>query len=690
MATRFTIQAVFQAIDRMTAPITKMRSSVKGLGNDLEKTQRKARGGTGGEKADPFGKKWERASQAFGRIDNRIRSATQTALIFGTTAGYGFASLVDSGANLEYSLVSATSKLEEMGGRGTDAYNELRQSALRYGETSMFSAQEVADSFNNLAQAGFDKNSMLALTPRLMNFAIAAETDLANASMMAGNAMGQFNLLYDKSGKLLSQGQLTTNMQRVSDVLAKTANMSNASIQQVYETMTESGAIADISGITLEKYAAMLAVLAQSGINASVAGTGLKNIFVRLKNPTSEGAAALAKYGISLEKFTDIKDPMTQFQALLGALDGQSDKKKQGFLDEYFGKIPLASAAVLFRGGAELVEQFHQGMLSSEGTTETIAKRLMDTSKAKLKQTAGVFKGIGVEMFAAIQGPMETALVGLAQWGRENKDQIVSAFKDFALGARDFGVWLYQNREMVLTLVKAFVALKVANGVIGTITDSFKILSLVGEPMGRIILGASSAATAIGTATTAVTAFKASLVGLGATAIVVSAVVAWKMAFDANEELKDFTGGVGIMDLVQEWITRTTAGDTPEGGLTGLADGYAAKRRLSDKTAKDQQVSVDKDISDYAGQYHVPQYTVLDSSSDGYTPQGFGQSGWSGKLKADVNQTSADGTPISIVISQQEAFKAVVELKLPNGASAMTESTTPGLSVVTVPQTGGI
>lgn len=685
MSTRFTIQAIFQAIDRMTAPITRMRQSVRGLGNEMEKTEKKS-----AAKKDPFSQKWERASQAFGRIDNRIRNIGQTALIAGTTAGYGFANLVTAGSDLEFSLVSATSKLEDMSGRGSNSYDILREAALRYGETSMFSAQEVADSFNNLAQAGFDRNSMLALTPRLINFAVAAETDLANASMIAGNAMGQFGLLYDSAGKLLSGDQLASNMQRVSDVMAKTANMSNASIEQVYETMTESGAIARISGISLEKYSAMLAVLAQSGINASVAGTGLKNILVRLKNPTSEGAKALAQYGIDLEKFTDIKDPMQQFQALIGALEGQSDKKKQGFLDEYFGKIPLAAAATLFSGGAQLVENFHQGMLSSAGTTEIIAARLMDTTKAKMKTAFGVFKTIGAEMFGSVQFPVEKALKGISEWAKENKPMIVNTFREMVLGARDWGVWIYQNRDTLLSLAKAFIALKVGNAVVGTLVDSFKILTMFATPITSVINLISLAQSGTMGWYAAIAQVSLALKAIAAIGVIGVTLAITKYVMDREEAIREDTGGTfGVKDFGAERLA-----------MSKELGRYVKKEEVMARLKEKAKAFKANDASTLAGAADA----VSDRFFQGYMP-GVGADALADLDSYNANQLAnrnpflnnlpltpntndqSNAPVINHVITNEKAF-AEVRITTDKGTNAFVETTVGGLIVT--PKSGDL
>ena len=62
--------------------------------------------------------------------------------------------------------------------------------------------------------------------------------------------------------------------------------MSNASVQDLAESLKQAGAGAATYGITLEETVAMLATLAQSGIKASAAGTAIKNATQELYAPT--------------------------------------------------------------------------------------------------------------------------------------------------------------------------------------------------------------------------------------------------------------------------------------------------------------------------------------------------------------------------------------------------------------------
>ena len=83
---------------------------------------------------------------------------------------------------------------------------------------------------------------------------------------------------------------------RVVDVLTNTANSSNASIEGLGYTFEYTAPIAKALGVSLEEVAAAAGLMANAGIQGSVAGTGLRTGLQKLQQ--AAGGASPAVMGL--------------------------------------------------------------------------------------------------------------------------------------------------------------------------------------------------------------------------------------------------------------------------------------------------------------------------------------------------------------------------------------------------------
>ncbi|MBP1039358.1 phage tail tape measure protein, partial [Serratia fonticola] len=77
------------------------------------------------------------------------------------------------------------------------------------------------------------------------------------------------------------------------DVMTKGFTSSNTNLIELGEAMKYAAPIAEAAGASIEDTTAMLGILADNGIKASMAGTGTSAIFSRLQAPRGQSPAAL-------------------------------------------------------------------------------------------------------------------------------------------------------------------------------------------------------------------------------------------------------------------------------------------------------------------------------------------------------------------------------------------------------------
>jgi len=87
---------------------------------------------------------------------------------------------------------------------------------------------------------------------------------------------------------------------RTADILVNASNASNVSIREVGESFKHSAGVLVEFDQSIDKSAALLAVLGNEAQRGSLSGTALRQIFVSLQRDASKSNSVLAKFGISL------------------------------------------------------------------------------------------------------------------------------------------------------------------------------------------------------------------------------------------------------------------------------------------------------------------------------------------------------------------------------------------------------
>lgn len=208
-------------------------------------------------------------------------------------------------------------------------FQELRASALKMGASTTFTATQSAEALEMIATAGFDaKQSMAMLSPTL-HLAEASSIDLASSSRIVTDQIRTFNLRAKDAGM-------------VADVLAYTSAKSSTTVLSLGESLKFAGVTAARTGQDIKATAAMLGLLGNIGLRGSLAGTAVKNAFVKL---TKQGPALREMFGgkkgvkqlltDSTGKFRGIDRVMFDVIVRLGKINNQADRTKMAF--EIFG-----------------------------------------------------------------------------------------------------------------------------------------------------------------------------------------------------------------------------------------------------------------------------------------------------------------------------------------------------------------
>tara|TARA_R110000772_G_scaffold268728_1_gene398245 strand:+ start:12210 stop:14201 length:1992 start_codon:yes stop_codon:yes gene_type:complete len=407
MAGRFSVEAVFKAVDKMTAPISRMQNRV-------------------GRFTRNMGQGFDRLNRNVDKFSAGLRKGALAVTAGLALTSGAMASVIGTGADFEQTLVSAAAKFPGEIRRGTEAFQVLEQAARRTGATTEFSASEAAGALNFLAMAGFDAESAVAALPGVVDLATAAQIDLATATDVASDSLGAFGLMSKDAT------QLGTNLARVNDVIAKTTTSSNTTVERLFDTIREGAPVATSAGASLETFAALAGELANSGIKGGQAGTVLKNMFVRLQAPTGAAARVLNRLGIQTKdasgNMLDIVDILGQFN---NATKNMGSTQKAAALQAVFGMEAIAGVNILLESGTDRLNEYRTELEGASGASSTMASVMRDTLQGRLNSLKSAVEGVKISIFTMTSGPLSDAIDKMTEWVRVNEKVIASSIGEF-------------------------------------------------------------------------------------------------------------------------------------------------------------------------------------------------------------------------------------------------------------------
>ena len=157
---------------------------------------------------------------------------------------------------------------------------DLTDEARRLGATTSYTAAQVTALQIELAKLGFFKEDIKAMTPSVLKFAKAVDTDLTSAATLAGATLRIFNLDAEDTERALSTMAIGTTS-------------SALNFEYLNSAMSTVGPVANSFGFTIEETTALLGALANSGFDASSAATATRNILLNLADSSGKLALAL-------------------------------------------------------------------------------------------------------------------------------------------------------------------------------------------------------------------------------------------------------------------------------------------------------------------------------------------------------------------------------------------------------------
>lgn len=255
--------------------------------------------------------------------------------------------------------------------------------ALELGETTAWSASQVAQAQKYLAMAGFSVADNMAALPGVLDLASAANTDLARTADIASDILSGFKLP-------------ATEMGRAADVLAATVTSANTNLEMLGDTMKYVAPVAQKAGMSLEETAAMAGLLANIGIKGSQSGTVLRSMLSRLAAPAGAAGKTLAALGVTATDISaNLRSPITLLGEMATKMEGMGSGDQLKHLSTIFGQEAMAGVSELIgQEGVGGISKYLEIIQNSTGKAAEIAKRQLDNFKGSVTLLGSAWEGV--------------------------------------------------------------------------------------------------------------------------------------------------------------------------------------------------------------------------------------------------------------------------------------------------------
>ncbi len=270
------------------------------------------------------------------------------------------------------------SKVKAITGANRADFIKLSKSAEDLGRTTFFTATQVAELQTNYGKLGFTTKEILQAQDATLALATATGEDLGRAATVAGAAVRGFGL--DAS-----------ETQRVVDVMAVSFTSSAMDLEKFQTSMTKVAPIAKSAGFSIEDTAAMMSKLTDSGIEASIAGTSMRNILLAMQDPNSK---LTKSFGKTIHSYDELVPAMNKFV------------KEGGSMAEVMQVVEKRQAASFEQliSNTDATLGLRDAMVNSSGAASEMAGIVGDNLEGAFKRLNSAWEGLMINFTESVVG----------------------------------------------------------------------------------------------------------------------------------------------------------------------------------------------------------------------------------------------------------------------------------------------
>lgn len=335
-------------------------------------------------------------------VINLVEQGAQTVIKFGAIGAAALAGVVVASGKLASGVEDAFAEIAAFGEPTIAQFGKLEEKVSSLARTFGQSSKDIAEGASLFIRAGGDVETAIEGGARavvLLQTASRGElipSTAARAIVTVTNAFKEFG---------------TTASQAV-NIIVGTAQKTALSFNEVTQAFQQAAPEAAQLKIPLIDLATTVGVLANQGLRGQVAGTGLKQVLLDLLKPSTEAAAKLQQYGVSIQdsagKIRPWRDILVDLNKAFGdnttSTNEAADAARAQALAVIFGSRANLAAAIIARTGAAAFDELKDAIAGV--SAEDVVNILLSTTSSQ----ANIAKTNVEELARAFGGPLNVAV----------------------------------------------------------------------------------------------------------------------------------------------------------------------------------------------------------------------------------------------------------------------------------------
>lgn len=379
---------------------------------------------------------------------------------------------VDVSADFHYTMAT----VQAVSGATTDEMGKLEAQAKDYASTTVFMAQDVANAYQVMGQAGWTVDEMLDSMAGTMSLASASGEDLGDTTNMVVDAMTAFGYGAGQAGHF-------------ADVLARASADTNTSVALLGNSFQACATTAGGMGYSIDDVAVALGIMANNGLKAEMSGTALTTALTRMSGANETANGAMEDLGLTMFDASGQAKPLGQFLGeLRDSFAGMTEEQKINNAYMLAGQRGMKGLLAIVNASDEDWNNLTESIANCSGAAEDMSNIKLDTYTGQVKLTQSALEGLEI----AVGDKLTPALGELA----EGFTKVLNGLTGFV-----------NNNEAAVPVITGVVAaLATFTTGITVATTAVKVFQLVSSTFGAalgpvgIVLGVVSAAAGLLTA----------------------------------------------------------------------------------------------------------------------------------------------------------------------------------------------
>lgn len=326
-------------------------------------------------------------------------------------------------------------------------FKDMSTEVRRVAKQTKFTAPQAADATRFMAMAGLDIPMIKSSVSPIADVAVIGDNDFGEVADKMTNIQTAF-------------GILPKDMRHVADAITNTFTHTNTDMMMLAESMQYAAPMAHLAGMNIEDTLAMIGIMGNSGIQASMAGTTLRMMMQNTLNPNKKQAALWKKLGVGTR---DSSGNLRNMIDILADVKVAAKDKKLPMADvvsNLFRVTASAGAGALIQNIDQVKELAKQNQFVGNVSGE-ISARKQNTAKGMWAQMTSAFTEANLKVFEQFQGDIIEMIKAVRDYFssseavenlRQAFDFIKDLMKAFGFIAKKW-MWLYNKAGWLVKIV---------------------------------------------------------------------------------------------------------------------------------------------------------------------------------------------------------------------------------------------